>query len=477
MPKRRSDTISVVANNIAGAIGASGSGLSNNIIEQLARRVNNRLRETMIVEMESRSRGRIENVTINYRERDNLFDVNSGEGSNEYQVNIEERSCTCADNRYRGSNCRHLRAVDEVLGQVTEEVRELSEGDITRMRISQDIRDEIDRNTSGDSRDDGFFYLDNPEEFDRTFENINEDLVRYEYENVLNGNDSTFGIELEFVGGDANAIARALYDLGIVSDPQRLGYHARQTDKTKWKVERDGSVSDGPCGGEIVSPILKDTPETWRQIEVICEVVKRHGGRVDHRCGGHVHVGMNKLDTARQRWRRFFKIVENYEQCFYRVAGGDLGRVRSNADGYANPFSDRAAESARMRLRMDENDDVKIMAREVSNGDRYYGINLTNIATGRAPTVEMRYFNGSLNPKQIQANIKLSVGIINAAEKARWRDTEDENFKKRGGILKNTSRLSGTKTKEKMMELIDLAFTRKSDKDAIINVFKKNRWR
>ena len=47
MPKRRSDTISVVANNIAGAIGASGSGMSDNIIEQLARRINNRLRETM----------------------------------------------------------------------------------------------------------------------------------------------------------------------------------------------------------------------------------------------------------------------------------------------------------------------------------------------------------------------------------------------------------------------------------------------
>ena len=59
----------------------------------------------------------------------------------------------------------------------------------------------------------------------------------------------------------------------------------------------------------------------------------------------------------------------------------------------------------------------------------------------------------------------------------RWRDTEDENFKKRGQILKNTNRSSGTRTKEKMMEFVDLVFTRKKDKDAIINVFKKNNWR
>lgn len=72
---------------------------------------------------------------------------------------------------------------------------------------------------------------------------------------------------------------------------------------------------------------LKDTPETWRQIEVICEVTKRHGARVNHSCGAHVHIGMNKLDTARKRWRRFFKMIENYEEYLYRAAGGDLGRM------------------------------------------------------------------------------------------------------------------------------------------------------
>ena len=114
-----------------------------------------------------------------------------------------------------------------------------------------------------------------------------------------------------------------------------------------------------------------------------------------------------------------------------------------------------------MAFSMDTEADVRAMAERVSRMNRYYWINLKNIATDRAPTVEFRYFNGSLNPKQIQANIKLAAGIINASEKSRWRDTEDENYKKRGQILKNSTTSSGTRTKEKMIELLDIAFARK----------------
>ncbi|WP_338852757.1 hypothetical protein ACSXBO_15810 (plasmid) [Clostridium perfringens] len=69
----------------------------------------------------------------------------------------------------------------------------------------------------------------------------------------------------------------------------------------------------------------------------------------------------------------------------------------------------------------------------------------------------------------------MASGIINAAEKARFRDTEDEIFKKRGNILKNTSILGGTQTKKKMMEFLDLTFPRRKDKNAILNFFKKNK--
>ena len=48
---------------------------------------------------------------------------------------------------------------------------------------------------------------------------------------------------------------------------------------------------------------------------------------------------------------------------------------------------------------------------------------------------------------------------------------------KRGKILKDARTSSGTRTKEKIIELLDIAFSRKRDKDMILNVFKKNEWR
>ncbi|BDU83879.1 hypothetical protein SNUCP2_36440 (plasmid) [Clostridium perfringens A] len=467
MPKRRSNTI---ANTTEGLVGGSGSGLSEGVIEELVNNVNNRFDNIVTVPGLSRTRNRIEDINI-FPLGNNEYEVSSDEGGT-YVVNMNDTSCQCGQYVYRNQCCRHLIAVREALGEVAE-VDTINNVEATRRAM--DIRDEINRTIRGEEQDDNHFYTDNEDAFDSDFNNITDSSIQYEYENVLNGNTSTFGIELEFVGGDADAIARELYDLGIVSAPRRLNYHS-SSEAGKWKVERDGMVSLGITGGEIVSPVLKDTPETWRQIETICRIAKRHGARIDERCGGHVHIGMAKLDTARQRWRRFFKTIEVYEDCIYRAAGGDLGIIREDALCYAKPFSERAAESKYIHFNMDNDDDVRNMARIISEGNRYYGINLTNIASNRAPTVEFRHFNGSLNPNQIQANIKMAAGIINASEKARFRDTEDEIFKKRGNILKNSSTSDGVKTKRKMMEFLDIAFPRKNDKKAILNVFKKTEW-
>ncbi|MDB1934015.1 hypothetical protein PMY11_11985 [Clostridium tertium] len=54
-----------------------------------------------------------------------------------------------------------------------------------------------------------------------------------------------------------------------------------------------------------------------------------------------------------------------------------------------------------MNFSMNREEDVRNMAERVSRMNRCYGINLKNIATDRAPTVEFRNFNESLNPKQI----------------------------------------------------------------------------
>lgn len=470
----------------AGGVSSGVASGSSGDAALTAEQINNRLSEAgpITVQMESRTRHTVEDVEVTFSETPGIATVHSASGQ-DYTVDYENGECDCPHHAYTGATCRHMEAVDRAMGIARERVA----GSYGQQAIAEiDAVDEANRNLMQvDQVDDGHFYTDNMEEFEQKLTNGVGD-VPYEYENVLNGQDVTFGLELEFTGGDHEAIARELYDQGILSDPYRLGYASgsrnRTSDPNKWHMERDCSIVDSyDRGGEIVSPVLKDTPETWRNIEKICEVTKRHGGKINVKCGGHVHIGMEPLDTARQRWKRFFKVTSGYEECIYRAAGGDKGRIRSGYTHYAMPFSERAEQGIlQSRSALNDEQDVRAMVGRVTN-DRYYGINLTNIRnTARANTVEFRYFNGSLNPKQIQANVKLASGIMMAARKSRTRDIQSigyevsDNFKRRGKMV-NDYKSTDRRSSKKIAEFLDIIFTRKSDKDALLDVFSRNSWR
>ena len=464
-----------------GAVASGGSqgGNATTSEDLTAEAINDRLQQygNVHVRVNSRSRGGNEDVRVQFLDEPGIAEVSSELGGT-YNVDYVNGSCNCMHYRMREERCRHLDAVDIAIGEVSQSIS--GNSGINAIRRLDQIEEDARNNIERDQEDDEFFYLDHMSTFRRKLrEGID---VEYEYENVLNGNDLTFGIELEFVGGNPDAIARELYREGICAYPERVRYHAPSVEG-KWKLERDGSVSDGSGGGELVSPILKDNPETWRQIERICEIANRYGARIDQRCGGHVHIGMEPLDTARQRWRRFFKIMSGYEECVYRAAGGDLGRMRSNSDNdYARRFRERAEFGINHRVSLNNEYDVRNLTRAVSGHNRYYGVNLTNISDNRRDTVEFRYFNGSLNPKQIQANVKLSAGIMTAARKCRTKDINSidyqvsESFKRRGKII-NEYNSTSPRTQNKLAEFLDIVFTRKKDKDALISVLAKNTWK
>lgn len=354
-----------------------------------------------------------------------------------------------------------------------------SSGDIEVLETI-DAQAEEYRNNIFDEEDDGLFYTDeeNYQSFLDALQNPNR--PSYDYENALNGSDITFGIELEFVDGNSDAIARELYDLGICSSPRMQGYHSSNS-PSKWKLERDGTVTNGRRGGELVSPVLKDTPETWRNLEKICEVAKRHGARINQQCGAHVHIGMEPLNTARQRWRRMFRTLGGFEDIIYRVSGGSLGRIRSNHEAYATPFAQRARRTATSRFTLNDRRDINHLAECASVHSRYYGVNLTNIYRSHRPdTVEFRYFNGSLDPSVLQTNIKVANGIIMASQKARSQDSSTynvtDNFKRRGSLLRNHNMNGDNKNDNTLRKFVDIIFTRKKDKDSLISLYSKNNW-
>lgn len=192
---------------------------------------------------------------------------------------------------------------------------------------------------------------------------------------------------------------------------------------------------------------------------------------------------MEPLDTARQRWKRFFRLIARFEEEIYRIAGGTEGRIRSGYSDYATPFRERAAVGVNTSFSMETQDDVNRLCTNISRYDRYLGINLTNIYQPNRPnTVEFRYFNSSLDPRQIQANIKLANGIIMASEKARSKVGDDgvevsETMLRRGRMLREQSLTSSRPSDHSgIRKLVDIIFTRRKDKDNILRVYAKNDW-
>lgn len=502
MPKSRGDSIassgSRSTGGAAGSINQNGgageevnstrSTIGVNGINEIVERVNTRLQSsrTVTVPAYSNTRRREENMQVTYNEDGRHAQVSSASGHT-YDVDYLDNTCNCIHFRTRGGvGCRHIDAVNRGLGQISQQpVNTPTTGNSSftqehqAARTLADQQAEASRNTiNQDISDDGFFYSDNEQEFLNALQAARNIEPEYEYENALNGSQNTFGLEIEFVGGDANAIARELHALGICAYNTRVGYHSRSV-PGKWKLESDGSVSSGSQGGELVSPVLKDTPETWHTIEKICEVARRHGATIDNRCGGHVHVGMDSLDTAKQRWKRFMKTIGSFEDVIYRLAGGSMGRIRSGYTHYATPFASTAQSAANRNFQMESAADVNNFARSICT-NRYNSINLTNIPNPSRPnTVEFRYFNSSLDPRQLQANVKIANAIMVASEKARTRNSSDsivsDTMKKRGNMLKEQTP-GRNRDNNALMKFVDIVFSRKSDKDRIINVFAKNTW-
>jgi hypothetical protein len=230
--------------------------------------------------------------------------------------------------------------------------------------------------------------------------------AEYERENVIGDPNQTFGVEIEFDGADPHAVARAFYEAGLASTPNLQGYHSSGRVPGKWVVERDSTVT-----GEIVSPVMQDAPETWEQLERVCQILRAHGARTTSRTGGHVHVGADSanMDHDVSRFRRVANMCAWAEDLMYRLAagtgrGGRQHRGAGNGYRWCGPMGSGQFENAQ---------DLSDLAYRVGSSHGV-GLNYGNLLEQRR-TIEYRYFDSSLDPARLQANIKLACWVTKRA--------------------------------------------------------------
>jgi hypothetical protein len=321
----------------------------------------------------------------------------------------------------------------------------------------------------------GISFLENPEEFQAVYDearlkrkeylaavNAGEDLSSLEYpvpyikENAFNGlarrgSGRGFGIEIEWsFPGDwdrtefddaSDKIGRELYSLGLTRSPSQAGYgesHNRRVYPDQhakgWSYEQDDSTGSYPGytndsdpytkGGELVSPIMYDEPETWSNLEKVCEVIKKHGGIPTPNAGLHVHVGVGDYDHRIANHNRALQAYAVSEDILFRMGTNPERRVHRDDGTYCRPND--LASSPYINIASAKN-----------SGDHYNALNLEHIKGETRDHVEYRIFDGTINPAVIQAQAAMAVLLAESPMHNTGTTTPDEGREPRGTHIYN----------------------------------------
>lgn len=287
--------------------------------------------------------------------------------------------------------------------------------------------------------------------------------AEYERENVIGDPNQTFGIEIEFDGADPNVVARALYEAGLAASSNQQAYHSQNRVSGKWVLEHDSTVT-----GEIVSPVLKDTPETWEQLERVCSILRAQGARTTTRTGGHVHVGADSanMDHDVNRFRKVANACAWAEDLMYRLAsatgrGGKRHRGAGSGYRWCGPMGSGEFEQAQS---------LSDLATRVGSSHSF-GLNYGNVLDSRR-TIEYRYFDSSLDPARLQANIKLACWVTKRA--STLPDSAIPQERVRLG-----THASGAATEQGdglLRRFADLMFVRPKDKLKLYWLYERSAW-
>ncbi len=133
-----------------------------------------------------------------------------------------------------------------------------------------------------------------------------------------------FGIEIE-----ANNVK--------TKDGLYSGESAKFITSKKWHMAtkfEEKLVGEG--GAELVSPVLTDSQNTWKDISEICEKIKefpRKGKEVeaDEKCGLHIHFDSKCLKEDHQNMQNFLHIYAEAEELIYKMCNAENNPLRKGA--------------------------------------------------------------------------------------------------------------------------------------------------
>jgi hypothetical protein len=136
-------------------------------------------------------------------------------------------------------------------------------------------------------------------------------------------------------------IAAAMYASDLTSDDTIGGhgdtgaYGYSNQPWGGWTLENDPTVH-----GEVISPILSDTLDSWRSLRMACRHITDHGGGASAETGSHVTVSAVDFVDSPDKVNRLIGVLRHYQRDLYLMGDAGHGRESRENQGYARPFTD-----------------------------------------------------------------------------------------------------------------------------------------
>lgn len=298
--------------------------------------------------------------------------------------------------------------------------------------------------------------------FKKDRESLMEENTPNEYKKLLLDPKVTIGIELEAEGKNS----RIIKTLDEILD---------------WKIKADGSLEEGV---EITSNILRSGDE--KSIYTVANLMQKSGLETSTRCGGHIHIGADYLDT-KEAWDTFYyDMLLNSEKIMYMISNkkGELPRegIKTYAIAQSGEF-EKALESGEIDISINTVDEIKSNIKsfqESKIGAKYAGINFSNLGETDKNTIEFRLPNGTIEPDEIIHNVNLCGRFVQISKeigdiKIRAKNGEEisEDDRKKLELLNGLT--SKIPDEEKLDVFLDLLFDDDETKQVYIERYNSSK--
>ena len=270
-------------------------------------------------------------------------------------------------------------------------------------------------------------------------------------------NNITFGAEIEFEDSKRKIIEEEILKAFLLGN---------------WKVVDDRSLYQG---GEINSPILRDTEDNWKDLSTICNIVSMNAEVLEN-TSAHVHIGMHIFGNNPKYWWNFALLWMTYENIITRFLYGEYDAPRAGLNRYATPISKDLIEDIEALEKCSHSlNAIGILKKLNKTDEKRRSVNFRHIdktalydydKIAKKNTIEFRGANGTFNPIIWQNNINLLIKLL---EYCKSDNFNEELIKRRlkavieNEIPSNIYRYTQIRI-EQATEFADLIFTNNLDK-------------